>query len=142
MIYEIMTVYPSRFVEGEVEGLVTAFQTSIEALGGKVERSENLGKLKLAYPIKRDRHGHYVLSYVSLSPEVMAKLDQTMRLSDDVLRHMIISCPKGIPTAPYKLIPYQQPLTAEGRRAGEREVSRGRSDKDSAPAQEGVEVKA
>lgn len=142
MIYEIMTVYPSRFVEGELDGLTSAFQASIEALGGSVERSERLGKLKLAYPIERDRHGHFVLSYVTLPAESVAKLDQAMRLSDDVLRHLVIARPAGIPTAAYKLTAYQPPLTAEGRRSGEREPRPARAEKESAPAAETTEAQS
>lgn len=142
MIYEIMTVYPSRFVEGELDGLTANFAASIEALGGAVERSERLGKLKLAYPIERDRHGHFVLSYVTLPAESVAKLDQNMRLSDDLLRHLIIARPTGIPAAGYKVTAYQPPLTAEGRRSGEREPRAPRAEKESAPAAEAADVQS
>lgn len=121
MIYEIMTIVPTKYSENEVDGVVATIAKTIEAAGGKIEKTVNLGKIKMAYAIEHQRYGTYVLFYVSLEKEAVAKMDQNLRLADEVLRHITIARPEGIPTSDYRLVSYQPPLNAEGRRAGDRE---------------------
>ena len=51
--------------------------------------------------------------------ESLKKIDADLRLTDEVLRHLIVKCEDGIPSAKYtfKLEAYQEPLTPEGKRA-------------------------
>lgn len=120
-MYEIMTVIPTKFSENEIEGVTGTIAKAIEAGAGKVEKTTNLGKIKLAYAIDHQRYGTYVLFYVSAEKEAMNKIEQNLRLSEEVLRHLVVARPEGIPTSDYRLVSYTPPLNAEGRRAGERE---------------------
>ncbi|MBP9828146.1 30S ribosomal protein S6 [Patescibacteria group bacterium] len=124
MIYEIMTIVPSQFSDSEVDGVIAEIGKQMEAAGGTVKKSQNLGKLKIAYPIKHQRHGTYVLFYVEADTEKMMKLDLNLRLSDEVLRHLILACPAGIPEKEFKVTSYVQPITTEGRRAPEYDRAR------------------
>ncbi len=121
MLYELMTILPSHISDTEVDGTIDAIAKLVENAGGTVEKKQNLGKIKLAYPIKRQRHGVYAMLYINVSAENMQKLDQNLRLADEVVRHMLIARPAGIPTAPFSMVSYTPPLTAEGRRANERD---------------------
>ncbi len=121
MIYEIMTIIPSRFADTEIEKVTGDIVKEIEKAEGKIEKTLNLGKQKLAYVIEGERYGTYMLFYVAAEQSAMAKIDMNLKLSDEVLRHMVIARPEGIPTGAFKLVSYVAPLTAEGRRAGERE---------------------
>ncbi len=121
MIYEIMTILPSHYADTEIDGVIGTVQKLLESTGAKIEKSQNFGKLKIAYPIERQRHGTYVLFYISAEPAILPKLEQNLRLSEEVIRHLTIAHPEGLPTAAFRLVQYTPPLTAEGRRAGERE---------------------
>ncbi|MFA5946301.1 MAG: 30S ribosomal protein S6 [Patescibacteria group bacterium] len=121
MIYEIMTVIPSKFADNEIETVTGLIAKVIEAGAGKIEKTVNLGKHKMAYNIEHERYGTYMLFYVSAEKEAMAKIDLNLRLSEEVLRHITIARPEGIPTQAYKLVSYVQPLSPEGRRSSERE---------------------
>lgn len=121
MIYEIMTILPSQYADTEIDGVIETVTKQIEKSGAKVEKMQNFGKLKIAYPIERQRHGTYVMFYVSSEPEALQKLDQNLRLSEEVLRHITIARPEGISAKEFRLVQYTPPLTSEGRRAGERE---------------------
>ncbi|MFH1711974.1 MAG: 30S ribosomal protein S6 [Patescibacteria group bacterium] len=117
MIYELLYIIPSKYSDTEIEGVQANLAKILEAAGAKIEKSEVLGKLKLAYPIKKERHGTYVLVFISLEEEGdLGKIDQDLRLSNDVLRHVIVKRPKGVPTDVPKPTSYQPPLTAEGKR--------------------------
>lgn len=121
MIYEIMTILPSQYADTEIDGVIETVTKQIEKSGAKIEKVQNFGKLKIAYPIERQRHGTYVLFYISAEPESLQKLDQNLRLSEEVIRHLTIARPEGIPAKDFRLVQYTPPLTPEGRRAGERE---------------------
>ena len=79
MIYEIMYIVPARYSETEVEGVMQAVQGYIEKHGGKVEKAENLGRMKFAYTIKKNTHGTYVLLYAEIAGEAVAKIDLELR---------------------------------------------------------------
>ncbi len=116
MIYEILYIVPSRFSETEIEGVTKQVQEVLQKSEAKIERVENLGKLKLAYPIKKERHGTYVLTYITVAPEKLSKIDLDLRLTDEVLRHVIVKRPEGIPTVAFQMDEYEAPITAEGKR--------------------------
>jgi small subunit ribosomal protein S6 len=116
MIYEILYIIPSKFSDSEIDGVTERVNKALEDAGAKVQNTKNLGKIKLAYPVKKVRHGTYVLSYVEHDGSNLGKIEQFMRLSDDVLRHTIVKRPQGIPTMNFALTSYQEPLSPEGKR--------------------------
>ena len=121
MLYEIMTILPSQYADTEVSGVIETITKVLEKAGAKVEKTHSFGKIKTAYPIERQRYGTYILFYVTAEPEAMKKVDGDLRLTDEVLRHMSIARPEGMPQGEFKLVSYTPPLTTEGRRAGERD---------------------
>lgn len=129
MIYEIMSIIPAKYSDSEIDGAVANIEGLFTAAGAKVEKTTNLGKIKLAYPIDHVRFGTYVLTYVTVDGEKVKKIDQDLKLSEFVLRHMIIARPEGIPTVAFRMTSYTPPLTTEGRRAGEREERPTRTDR-------------
>ena len=121
MLYEIMTILPSQYADTEVDGVISTITKVLEKAGGKVEKTHSFGKIKMAYPIERQRYGTYIMFYVTAEAAAMKKIDGDLRLTDEVLRHMSIARPEGMPKGEFKLVQYTPPLTPEGRRAGERE---------------------
>lgn len=57
--------------------------------GGKVTATDNWGKRKLAYNIKGNEHAVYVFYTVELSPESVQKIEQTLNITDEVIRFLI-----------------------------------------------------
>ena len=57
--------------------------------GGKVKSTDNWGKRKLAYPIKKNEHAIYVFYAVELPAESIAKVDTSLNITDEVIRHLI-----------------------------------------------------
>lgn len=56
---------------------------------GKIVSSDNWGKRKLAYPIAKQDHAVYVFYTVELPSESVAKIDTTLNITDEVIRHLI-----------------------------------------------------
>lgn len=57
--------------------------------GGKVVETDNWGKRKLAYNIKGNEHAVYVFYTVEMSGEGVAKIEQTLNITDEVIRFLI-----------------------------------------------------
>lgn len=129
MIYEIMYIIPSKFSDTEIDGISKTIHGLYEKHGAKVEKSLNLGKLKFAYTIKGVTHGTYILDFVEAEGAAVQKLEQELRLADQVLRHIIVKREKGIPTYDIKLAQYQEPINALGKRTAVKAVVAEVSDK-------------
>lgn len=116
MIYEILYIIPSKFSDSEIDGVIERTTKSLQDAGTKVQQTKNLGKIKLAYPIKKVTHGTYVLSYFEHDGTNLQKIDQNFKLSDDILRHTVVKHEHGIPAGDFEMTSYQEPLTPEGKR--------------------------
>lgn len=88
--YEVMYILQPDFDEEKVNAAVEKFSGLIQANGGTVTNVEKWGKRRLAYEIKGQREGNYVLVLFSGEPAVSSELDRVMKISDEVLRHLII----------------------------------------------------
>ena len=62
--------------------------TQVEA---EVKRRDEWGKRKLAYPINKLQFGVYVFYLVELEPSRVEELEQSLQLSEDVIRHLVVS---------------------------------------------------
>ena len=62
----------------------------ITGSGGTISNVEQWGKRRLAYPIKHFMEGSYVLTHFKLKPELSKELEASLRISEDVLRHLLI----------------------------------------------------
>lgn len=88
--YELLYLISNKFSENEVEPIKARVEKLITDAGGEITYREDWGKKKLAYPIKTFRHGYYILLEFNLPGAMMPKVNDKLRLSADILRHMII----------------------------------------------------
>lgn len=89
--YELLYIIAAKYTDAEIEGLMEKIKGLVTSAGGNVTEMHNLGRRKLAYPISHVRNGNYVLVYFEAEPAMLAKLNETLRLSADVLRHLVTS---------------------------------------------------
>jgi len=113
--YELLYILPAKYADTEIDGLRAKVAGMIEAAGAKVTRNESLGKIKLAYIIKKQQHGTYVLVHFSAETPVIAVLDRQFRLSDEILRHMIVDLVPSQEKAVVQIQSYVAPLSEEAR---------------------------
>ncbi len=57
--------------------------------GGKITKSDNWGKKKLAYQIAKQDQAVYVFYTVELPPEGVRKVEATLNITDEVIRYLI-----------------------------------------------------
>lgn len=88
--YEIAVVlHPD--LEMDQEGATNKIESAITALGGKIDKKDNWGKRKLAYTIRKQDWGIYVFYQVTLDPSKVASIENTLRITDEVIRSLIVS---------------------------------------------------
>ena len=88
--YEIAVVlHPD--LEMDQEGATNKIESAITALGGKIDKKDNWGKRKLAYTIRKQDWGIYVFYQVTLDPSKVASMENTLRITDEVIRSLIVS---------------------------------------------------
>ncbi len=61
------------------------------------------GKRELAYPIDDEKNGYYVVAQFSAPPEVLTGFERTLKLDEDLLRHLVVISEGELPTPPSDL---------------------------------------
>lgn len=115
MKYELLYILSSAFSDTEVAEEQAKVATLIKDAGGKISRDEVLGKIKLAYPIEKQRHGTFILVHFEVETSGIRPLEEKLRLSEEILRHTIAKLVPGTEDKKYELASYVPPLTAEGK---------------------------
>ena len=87
--YEVLYIINPNLAEDETAALVEKFKAMVEAEGTLTEVNE-WGKRRLAYPINDLNEGHYVLMTFTSAPELPAELDRVLKITEGVIRSMII----------------------------------------------------
>ena len=87
--YEVLMVLSIKGGDENVELLTEKFKKLIED-NGVIESVDVWGKRRLAYLINDEPEGHYVLVNFSSGPEFPAEFDRVAKITDGVLRTMII----------------------------------------------------
>ena len=57
---------------------------------GKVESYENMGKKKLAYEVKKNKEGFYVLINFEAKPDSITELERNYRITDEVIKFIVV----------------------------------------------------
>lgn len=89
-IYETMLITTTKLEEEASAALVAKFKTLIEK-NGKIESVDEWGTRRLAYPINDETEGVYTLINFTSGPDFPAELDRVYKITDGVLRSMIIA---------------------------------------------------
>lgn len=87
--YEVMFIVNSTLTEDAIAAVVEKFQKLIEA-NGEVNKVEEIGKKRLAYPIMKMSEGYYVLIDFTSNPDFPKELDRIFNITDEVIRSLII----------------------------------------------------
>jgi len=88
--YELVFIVRPDVSEEQLEATVEDIRQFITSRDGVVDDVEQWGKKRLAYPIRHHREGSYVLTRFQLSPEQNRELESSLRISEDVIRHLLI----------------------------------------------------
>ena len=89
-LYEHMLIARQDISAQAVDALATHLKTIVETEGGKVEKQEYWGLRTLAFRIKKNRKGHYVLLNLNAPSNAIFELERQLKINEDVLRFLTV----------------------------------------------------
>jgi small subunit ribosomal protein S6 len=87
--YELVFIVNPEVGDENVQATVDRVHGYIQERGGEVKEVDQWGKRRLAYPIKRQAEGFYIVSQISVEPQELRALEGSLDLAEDVLRHLV-----------------------------------------------------
>ena len=90
--YELMYLLGAHVADDEVPKISAQIVKFAEDFGGKDVKETQLGKKKLAYPIKKTRNGHYVVVNFEMDKQKINAFDAKIRTQDSsIIRYLIVN---------------------------------------------------
>ena len=88
--YELVYIVSPDASEQTVADLHAQVEQVVQRFAGSLDKTENWGRRKLAYEIGKAREGTYVVETISGSGELMKEVDRRLRVTDTIIRHLIV----------------------------------------------------
>jgi small subunit ribosomal protein S6 len=119
-----MYIIDTQLEDAPRKELIDRVTALITGNGGEVEKIDEWGKRRLAYPINYKNEGYYVLVNFSAESELPKEIERVLQISDDVLRYLVIRLeekhtsvkPRPVPVRPVFARPVM-PVEAEAEAA-------------------------
>ncbi|WP_421994909.1 30S ribosomal protein S6 [Roseococcus sp.] len=115
-LYECVFIARNDVTQQQVETIADTVATTLTEQGGHVQKREYWGLRGLAYKVKKNRKGHYMLLGIDAPPAAMQEVVRQLGLNEDVLREMTIRVEAIDPEAPSAIL---------AKRADDRDRERG-----------------
>ena len=88
--YESVLIARQDLGASQVSKIVSDLSDIIKKEGGEVVRVDNWGLKNLAYRIKKNRKGHYVVMNIAAPANAIAEFERIMRFNEDIIRYMTV----------------------------------------------------
>jgi small subunit ribosomal protein S6 len=89
-LYESVFIARQDISSAQTEALTDQFAQIIADNGGAVSKKEYWGLKSLAFRIKKNRKGHYVLLNIDAPPAAVIEMERNMRINEDVIRYLTV----------------------------------------------------
>jgi small subunit ribosomal protein S6 len=93
--YETMLVLDPEMSKEQIDGFVEKLKQFIADRGAEVLKVKEWGINTLAYEIKKKNKGYYLLLHLNGGVALVAEMEKTLRLMEEVLRYLIVKCEEG-----------------------------------------------
>lgn len=87
--YESVIIINPNLEEDAIKSVIKKFEDLINT-DGKVETIDEIGKKRLAYEIKKNNEGYYIVYNFEAKPELIEELERNYRISDEVIKFIVI----------------------------------------------------
>ncbi len=89
-LYETVVIARSEITQAQADAAVDAAITAVDADAGSIKKREYWGLRPLAYRIKKNRKGHYILLGLDAPSAAVQEMERQLTLNEDVLRFMTV----------------------------------------------------
>jgi small subunit ribosomal protein S6 len=102
-LYECVLIARNDVTQQQVEGIADGIASQLETDGGTMIKREYWGLRSLAYQIKKNRKGHYMLLGINAKPAFVTEMERQLRLNEDILRFLTLAV-DGLDQAPSAIL--------------------------------------
>jgi small subunit ribosomal protein S6 len=88
--YECTFIARQDLLKSQAEALAESYEKVLAEHKGKVVKKEYWGLRNLAYPIKKNKRGHYTFFNVEAPSEAIQEMERQMRFNEDVIRYLSV----------------------------------------------------
>ena len=92
--YEVICIVTPDIDESNLKGVNEKVTRWIIDAGGRIQKTENWGKRKLAYPIRKNLEGQYIYINALIPPASTRELENNLQFLESVMRYMVIAVKK------------------------------------------------
>ncbi len=97
--YEIMFIVRPDVADEEVDKLIAQMEGVATGAGGKIEKTEKLGRRRLAYRVARQREGFYVLFKLQGGGEMVKEFERRLKVTDTVIKFISVRMDEALERA-------------------------------------------
>jgi small subunit ribosomal protein S6 len=88
--YETVFIARQDISGPQVDALADQFAGIVAEHGGEVKKRESWGLRNLAFRMKKNRKGHYVMFNLDAPPATVSEMERNMRINEDILRYLTV----------------------------------------------------
>ena len=88
--YEVVYIFDSALEDETITEKLTAFHAMIQVSGAEPPQLDVWGRRTLAYPIKKQQTGYYVVATFETDPALLPEFERALRLDEGVLRFLVV----------------------------------------------------
>ena len=110
--YETIFILDPDLEEAQAQATIEKVKGIITQNNGEILKSEDWGKRKLAYDVKKKPRGHYILTTFSGSPALLSELHRNFRVMDAVIKFQSVRLDERLEAAVKSSVPEEPPEEA------------------------------
>jgi small subunit ribosomal protein S6 len=110
--YEFMYIVSPEVDAEDLEQITDKVGQMIADGGGEVMRLASWSRRRLAYPIRKFREGHYVLTHLQMDPQAVTGLKAKLALTEEVIRYLLVRT-EEMPPEPAPTVSQEEPPAPE-----------------------------
>jgi small subunit ribosomal protein S6 len=107
--YETIFILDPDLEEAQAQATIEKVKGIITQNNGEILKSEDWGKRKLAYDVKKKPRGHYILTTFSGSPALLSELHRNFRVMDAVIKFQSVRLDEHLEAAAKSSVPEDLP---------------------------------
>ena len=86
----VIIIRPGDAAEAELTAIIDKYSAVITDRGGEIDGVDRWGLKKLAYPIKKEIQGVYILARFAATPEGVYEMERLLRIDDRILKYLTV----------------------------------------------------
>ncbi len=102
-LYEVVYILDPALEESAITAKLEKFHELATSAGGEVSAVDLWGTRQLAYPLRKQKAGYYVVAQFTAAPDALPEYERLLKLDDEVLRYLLV-LNEGEPTSGMSLI--------------------------------------